>query len=127
MRSPAQAPQGRTVLVLNSLSVEAGLIQKWLEAEGYLVEVIAEKGGFEARVEKAVPDLIVMAQVEAGSAATNLFQDLKSNESTKGIPIVFLATTGVPQVEQGGGVLLRRPFGAGALIAAVQKATNSKS
>lgn len=125
MRTAGQPLKGKTALVLNSLSVEAGLIQKWLEAEGYQVEVVAEKMGFEAKVERETPSLIVMAQVEAGSAATLLFQDLRTNEATKSIPIVFLATTGVPQVEQGGGVLLRRPFGAGALVGAVQKAMNS--
>ncbi len=126
MQTTRQAPRGRSALVLNSLSVEAGLIQKWLEAEGYRVEVVANKGGFEARVEKDPPDLVVMAQIEAGWGAATLFQELKANESTKNIPIVFLATTGVPQVEQAGGVLLRRPFGAGALIGAVRKAMDSK-
>lgn len=126
MQTAGQAPRGRTVLVLNSLSVEAGLIRTWMEAEGYRVEVVPDKGGFEARVEKAPPDLIVMAQIEAGWAATTLFQQLKANETTKNIPIIFLATTGVPQVEQAGGVLLRRPFGSAALLGAVQKVMNLK-
>lgn len=126
MRISGQMPAGPSALVLDSLSVEAGLIRKWLEGKGYRVEVVAEKGGFEARVRETTPDLVVVAQVETSPAAANLCRDIRANEATRGVPVVLVATLGVPGMDEIGVVLLKRPLTADSLTGAVLKATTLK-
>lgn len=101
-------------------------MRKWLEAKGYRVEVVADKGGFEARVRDSAPDLVVVASIETSPAGANLCRDLRANPATRGVPIVLVATLGVPGMDEIGVVLLKRPLTADSLTGAILKATSLK-
>ncbi|CAN5137933.1 N/A [soil metagenome] len=103
-------------------------LQLMLEEEGYAVETTVD-GATIYKMEKELPDLLLLDIWMSGQDGRDICKYLKKNEKTKHIPIIFLSAS--RDIEQsardaGSDDFLAKPFQMDELLAKVAKYINYK-
>ncbi len=116
---------GKNILVVEDDVGQRLLIHKILEKNGYGV-MLAEDGSKGLAVARArKPDLILLDVVMPGISGREVCSQLKAEESTKNIPVIFLTSADSPndvveQFELGADMHLAKPIDAKALISQIE-------
>src|SRR5205085_11653359 len=88
--TPSSEPAPRTILIVDDMPANLGVLTSHLEREGY-VAVVAQGGeeGIE-RAEFVRPDLILLDVMMPGLDGFETCRRLKANAVTRDIPVVFM-------------------------------------
>jgi signal transduction histidine kinase/CheY-like chemotaxis protein len=78
------------VLVIDDDAIIGNLIRKFLEREGYQVEIAVEANAGFKSVEKNIPQIIILDVRINGGSGWDIFKRLKEHPKLKDIPIVAL-------------------------------------
>jgi len=113
-----------TLLIIDDEAANIQLISDFLEAQG--IEIMIAKNGADgiSRAKKGQPDLILLDIRMPGMDGYEVCHQLKSNESTREIPIIFM--TGLTELDDklkafavGGVDYVTKPFQESELLARV--------
>ena len=116
---------GKNILVVEDDAGQRLLIHKILEKNGYNV-ILAENGSQGLAIARArKPDLILLDVVMPGISGREVCSQLKNEESTKNIPVIFLTSADSPNdvvehFELGADMHLAKPIDAKALISQIE-------
>lgn len=86
--APAQAGAGKTILLAEDDHVLQSMYQERLQAEGFSVVLAADGEATLAQVKQALPALIILDVMMPKMNGIDVLKQLKSNESTKNIPVI---------------------------------------
>ncbi len=76
------------VIVVDEQDGLRWLYQHWLEADGYRVRAVKERGELEIALLNASPDLILLDLHLGGLDGIRICRDLKNDEGTRHIPVI---------------------------------------
>jgi len=116
---------GKTILVVDDGEVERAFISRVLEKRGYKVFTAADgKQGLSLSNRENI-DLVVLDYYMPGCNGKEVCEDLKRNEKTKDIPVIFLtgsasAKNVVECFDVGAEYFLRKPISGGELIKQIE-------
>ncbi|MES2356697.1 MAG: response regulator [Pseudomonadota bacterium] len=112
---PVPELQGHTVLIVDDVPINLGVVVEYLEAHG--LEVLIAQNGEECltRVQFVKPDIILLDVMMPKLDGFETCRQLKANESTRDIPVIFmtaLADVGnrIIGFEAGGVDYVTKPF-----------------
>lgn len=118
-----------TVLLVEDSLTETEVLTGYLRQAG--LRVVSVTSGEEAhlKLEGAKPDLVILDVILPGQSGFELCRQLKSNSSTKAIPIVMCSTKGTEADKLWGSMLgadayLRKPVNQQQLIQTIQQLTS---
>ena len=118
-----------TVLLVEDSLTETEVLTGYLRQAG--LRVVSVTSGEEAhlKLEGAKPDLVILDVILPGQSGFELCRQLKSNSSTKAIPVVMCSTKGTEADKLWGSMLgadayLRKPVNQQQLIQTIQQLTS---
>ncbi|TVQ23432.1 MAG: DNA-binding response regulator [Spirochaetaceae bacterium] len=117
--------RGKTVLVVDDEKDIAELVRVTLNREGFAAECAYSGEDALARAATLRPDLIVLDLMLPGVSGIEVCKRLKTNESTRGIPVLMLTAKTedsdiVVGLESGADDYLTKPFSPKVLVARVK-------
>jgi DNA-binding response OmpR family regulator len=113
----------KTVLLVDDDHSIAEVLTMLLDSEGFAVEVMARADELHEKVVELKPGLIMLDVLLQGQDGRDIARQLKSQEDTKGVPIVLIsATRGVERscAACGADEFLAKPFEIDVLLARVR-------
>ena len=113
----------RRILVADDDAAIVDAVQMILEDSGYAVST-ATDGGVVPKVASEQPDLLLLDIWMSGASGQSICQELKTNESTRHIPIIMFSANrdlGAIAQEAGADDVLGKPFELTQLLDLVEK------
>lgn len=114
---------GHHILVVDDDEGIVEVVQIVLEGEGYVVRTATNKDDLQ-NIANDLPDLILLDVLLSGDDGRDICRKLKSDESTKHVPVIMLsAHSDASKVADAGGAddFLEKPFDVDVLIETVAR------
>lgn len=119
-----------TALIVEDSQTQRGILIGYLQQLG--ISVVVANSGEEAleKIQTALPDLIVLDVVLPGRSGFEICRDLKSQETTKQIPIIICSTKDSEMdkfwgMKQGANAYLAKPIDQDEFIRTVKQLINN--
>jgi CheY-like chemotaxis protein len=116
------------ILIANDDPDLLACCQSILEAEGHVVQVVADGEVALALVERWQPDVVVIDYVMPGTDGPSAIAALRADPATADVPILLMSGTNGTEATAGrigADEFLRKPFEAAELVAAVDRLLRS--
>jgi DNA-binding response OmpR family regulator len=132
MMAPLLAATGASarILVADDDPIILRLLQVNLDLEGFAVDTAARGEDALARAKEFPPDLILLDVMMPGLTGWDVAQQLKEDDRTAGIPIVFLSARTMEEdlrrgEELGVAAYVTKPFDPGELVDLIHQLSNT--
>ncbi len=113
------------ILVVDDIQASRDVLVKVLRTAGYIVSCAESGNSAFALIRNHVPDLILLDVIMPDMDGYEVCQNIKNNQRTAGIPIIFLSAHDDPEnkreaFEQGGVDFIAKPFNNSEVISRVK-------
>jgi len=103
------------ILIVDDLDTNLGLLKEYLKDENYLIATVNNAKAAMQKLRSYSFDLILLDIIMPGLSGIELCKQLKSNDITKHIPVIFLTAVSSDNIiieafEAGGVDYIKKPF-----------------
>lgn len=115
----------RHILIIDDTNVAAYMYKRYLQSEGYHVDIVHDRDSAIKHLQTFILDLILLGTILPEMSSIELIKEIRQNLRTSPIPIVLLTsnsdTTQSDVLEIGANVFIYRPLKFVDLLELVQK------
>ena|SRR5437588_12976283 len=124
MNQSAKAPQ--KILIVDDDPVTLRLLEGFLQRAGYQMLLAKEGRAAVALAQKELPQVIIMDVMMPQVGGLEALRQLKKAETTQSIPVIIIAASDHPLVQQeskqsGAAAFLTKPFSPGRLLTEIKR------